>query len=246
MTVLPSQQSRVDFETFAYKALSGSLLASLPGPLLAELVREAKLAALPQGTVVYRGGDEERCGLIVSGMMRQYLVHSSGREVTLRYAGPGVFAGSVIVATGPTASWAQAVIDTSVITFDVAQVRGLAQKHAALAWAMAQEIARTHRELLRVMADTAFGTIRQRTARHILDLALSQAGAHEQSSLPATLVARVTQQELADAVGSVREVVARILHDLRADRLVDSAPGRITVLDPIRLVHEAEFEAAPT
>jgi CRP/FNR family cyclic AMP-dependent transcriptional regulator len=172
-------------------------------------------------------------------------VHSNGREVTLRYAGPGIFAGAVIVASGRTPSWAQAVIDSTIIMFDVEKVRGLAQQHAGLAWAMAQEIARTHRELLRVMADTAFGSIRQRTARHILDLALSETSDHEGSALPADLVAHVTQQELADAVGSVREVVARVLHDLRADGLVDSAPGRITVLDPVRLVKEGNFEATP-
>lgn len=233
------------FEAMAYQALSGSLLASLPGPLLAELVQGGTPVTLPQGRIAYRGGDEERCGLIVSGLCRQYLVHANGREVTLRYAGPGIFAGAVIVASGRTPSWVQAVTDMTTISFNVEKIRGLAQKHAGLAWAMAQEIARTHRELLRVMADTAFGTVRQRTARHILDLALSQAGSLDQSTLPPNLVARITQQELADAVGSVREVIARMLHDLRADGIVDSAPGRITVLDPVRLVKEADSEAIP-
>ncbi len=36
---------------------------------------------------------------------------------------------------------------------------------------------------------------------------------------PSRVVARVSQQELADVVGSAREVVARVLQEFRPDRL---------------------------
>ena len=47
--------------------------------------------------------------------------------------------------------------------------------------------------------------------------------------------ARVTQQALADGVGTVREVVARILRDFREEGIVDTTPGHIRILDPARL-----------
>jgi CRP/FNR family transcriptional regulator len=49
------------------------------------------------------------------------------------------------------------------------------------------------------------------------------------------LVAHVTQQELADAVGSVREVVVRLLRGLREDGLVHTARDEIQLLDVDRL-----------
>ena len=52
------------------------------------------------------------------------------------------------------------------------------------------------------------------------------------------LAARVSQQELADAVGSVREVVARALRDLRAAGIVATAADRVVILDPARLYGE--------
>jgi len=55
----------------------------------------------------------------------------------------------------------------------------------------------------------------------------------------APLVARVSQQELADLVGSVREVVARALRELREDHVVVVARWGITVLDPSRLAERA-------
>jgi CRP/FNR family transcriptional regulator, cyclic AMP receptor protein len=49
------------------------------------------------------------------------------------------------------------------------------------------------------------------------------------------LAGQVTQQELADAVGSVREVVARVLRDFRLARLVATGPDRVHILDPAAL-----------
>jgi CRP/FNR family transcriptional regulator, cyclic AMP receptor protein len=239
MTSQPLDPS-ASFETLTSEALGASLLAGLPEQLLSELLGGAtRLDALPR-EIIYRAGDVERCGLIVSGMVRQYLVHADGREITLRYGGRGIIAGAVIVTSGRTDSWAQAVVNTTLLMFDVDLVRVLAHQHAGLSWAIAQEIARTHRELLRSMADTAFGSIRHRTARHILDLAVT-ATPRMEPDMP--LVARVTQQELADAVGSVREVVGRVVRDFRTEGLIDSKRGTIAIRDAVRLGREANFEA---
>jgi CRP/FNR family transcriptional regulator len=49
----------------------------------------------------------------------------------------------------------------------------------------------------------------------------------------------VSQQELADLVGSVREVVSRALRDLRAEGIVGVTRSGITVLNPSRLAEKA-------
>jgi CRP/FNR family transcriptional regulator len=50
---------------------------------------------------------------------------------------------------------------------------------------------------------------------------------------------RTTQQELADAVGSVREVVTRTLHRLRGEGLIETSRDEIVLLDPVGLSDEA-------
>jgi CRP/FNR family transcriptional regulator, cyclic AMP receptor protein len=57
-------------------------------------------------------------------------------------------------------------------------------------------------------------------------------------------VARVSQQELADAVGSVREVVARVLREFRLAGLVATAPDSVVILDAARLYGESWSSAA--
>jgi len=75
--------------------------------------------------------------------------------------------------------------------------------------------------------------VKQRVASHLLDLASSQ------QRPQAHLVAQVSQQELADAVGSVREVVARVLRDLRLAGMVATSPDSVVILDAAGLHSES-------
>jgi CRP/FNR family transcriptional regulator, cyclic AMP receptor protein len=61
--------------------------------------------------------------------------------------------------------------------------------------------------------------------------------ASETQAGPALVVA-ISQQGLADAVGTVREVVVRALRELRTAGLVRTERDRIVLLDPERLVEE--------
>ena len=60
---------------------------------------------------------------------------------------------------------------------------------------------------------------------HLLDLASEQPQGDR-------LVAAVSQQALADAVGSVREVVVRVLHDLRSEGVIRTSREGIEILVP--------------
>jgi CRP/FNR family transcriptional regulator, cyclic AMP receptor protein len=78
------------------------------------------------------------------------------------------------------------------------------------------------------LSGQAFSSVSQRIARHLLDLASDQRGPH-------LLVAAISQQDLADAVGTAREVVVRILRDLRAQGVVETRREGILIRDPERL-----------
>jgi len=84
------------------------------------------------------------------------------------------------------------------------------------------------------VANWAFATVPQRVARHLLEIA-----AREQEAEGGTLVARVSQQELADLAGSVREVVARALRELRDEGIVRVSRSGISVLDASALAAHA-------
>jgi hypothetical protein len=89
------------------------------------------------------------------------------------------------------------------------------------------------------LSGSAFATVRQRVARHLLDLASERlpepASGHRSGS---ELVVRVSQRELAEAAGTAREVVVRVLRDLRQDGVIRTGRDKIVIADPARLIQE--------
>ena len=224
-------------------ALEASFLAGLPAGALERVLAEATRLEIRAGTTFYGDAEHGQGVLVVGGLMRLYLASAEGRQVTVRYARPGDVVGTAALVGGPSPANAQALTDVSLLTFRLRTLQDLGRSDARVAWAIAEEVTRRLYDTLEVVAGTTFGTVRQRVARHLLDLAAAavsrQAGQASQA-----LVAPVSQQELADAVGSVREVIARALRQLREEGLVETVPHGIALLDPAAL-HAAAWSRSP-
>jgi len=210
------------------RAVGRSFVAGWPAEARQRLLADTMVIDVPAGSIVYRTADVPRVGLVVAGLVRVYLTSVDGRQLTVRYARSGAVLGAPTAIGGPVAVGAQAVIDCALLLLSPGTMRTLASQDARVAWSLAEEVTRLLYGVLDAFAGNAFGSVRQRVARHLLDLAT----ARQQTDV---LVAQVNQQALADAVGSAREVVARTLHDLRAAGLIDTNRAGIVILDADRL-----------
>jgi len=213
-------------------ALARSFLATLATETRDRLFVGATLLDIPAGAVLYRDQESPRFGVVVGGLVRVFLTSAEGRQITVRYARSGAIIGAPTAIGGPVDVSAQALTETALLILNVDAVRSLAKTDPALAWALAEEVTRRLYEVLEAFAGNVFGSVRQRVARHLLDLAADR-------QQGAVLIAPVSQQALADAVGTAREVVARTLHDLRRAGLVDSAKRCIALVDPDGLTEVA-------
>ena len=81
----------------------------------------------------------------------------------------------------------------------------------------------------RIIAVRSLGDITVRLAFDLLDRACAN------QLLSGKLVVRASQQQMADSIGSVREVVARSLRKLRDDGIIATAPNLVRVQDIERL-----------
>jgi CRP/FNR family transcriptional regulator, cyclic AMP receptor protein len=210
-------------------AVARSFLVGLPAELAGRLQAEGERVDYPAGTTVYRAGDDPRAALVV----RVYLSSPGGRQVTVRYTRPGDVLGIAVLVGGPADTSVQAVEPSSVFRISARTLIEAARRDARVSWAIAEELNRRLYEVLEQTAVNAFGSVRQRVAAHLLDLA------SDRQRPGGRLVARVSQQELADAAGSVREVVARALRDLRAAGIVATGADSVMILDPARLYAES-------
>jgi len=213
-------------------AIERSFLAGLPHEAQERLLADSVLLDVPAGSVFYRDEDAPRTGLLVAGLVRVYLTSAEGRQVTVRYARTGDALGVPTAIGGPVPVSAQAITGSGILILNSASIRALAVADPHVAWSVAEEVTRLLYAVLDAFSGNVFGSVRQRLAGHLLDLAAE----HQRDAL---LVAPVNQQALADAVGTAREVVARTLHDLRGAGLVESDKRGIILLDPDRLQQTA-------
>jgi len=205
------------------RIIDSSLLGSLPPPLRDRIVNEAVPLDVPAGSTIYRDEDAPRCALVISGLVRVMLSASDGRSVTVRYARAGELLGVPVIVAGPVPVSVHLVTPARLLMLNVRTMEHLGRTDPAVAWMFAREIARRLYDTLDAVADTAFGSLRQRVARHLLDLAITDRDDR--------LVVPATQQELAEAVGSARPAVARVIAELRALGLLVSSPPGIAILD---------------
>jgi CRP/FNR family transcriptional regulator len=207
------------------RAVEASFLGRLPERTWRSLFVRAREIDAPPKTVLYPETEQARAAhlvLILDGLVRVYRTSRSGREVTLRYARRGDILGlpSVVAEVSPAA--AQAVIPTRVVAMSAQVLRARAQRDSQLAWAMAEEMAGSLFNIQERLAHNVFAPVRSRVARYLLDVATPAA---------AGSVVAASYEDIAGAIGTVREVVARTLAAFRDEGLTRRIDAGIALVD---------------
>jgi CRP/FNR family cyclic AMP-dependent transcriptional regulator len=203
--------------------------AAVPIGTIESLISGGRVVDFQSGVTVYSEAEAERLAVMMRGLLRVYMLAGDGRQVTVRYVRAGDLLGAPALIGGPAPVFVQAVTHGRAFFFEADRVKRAARNDSSLAWALAEESVHRLYDALEELAGNTFASVRQRVARHLLDLATSRLEASR------TLTALVNQQDLANSVGSVREVVARVLADLRSEHLVRTSPGGVEILDPVRM-----------
>ena len=220
-------------DAVARAAIEKSVFGALPTPSLRRLVTDASLLDIPAGAVFIRHGTTPpTVHLLVRGLGRTFLASPTGRQATIRYIREGEVVGSAsLFLAEPMPVGSQVIVDSTLLRLSAKIVREIVATDVHVANAFNREMALRLSAYFRELEETTFGSVRQRLVRHLLHVA----GERQRG---ADLVVQMSQQQLADAVGSVREVVARIVGDLRRDGLLRTVDDGIVITDPTRL--EAE------
>jgi CRP/FNR family cyclic AMP-dependent transcriptional regulator len=194
---------------------------------------EARLGAgigqvhIRQSGFVFRAGQNPKIALIRAGVVRVFIASPSGRQLTIQYARVGDLIG-IATYLACTDDWnAEAITDVDVTLLTIDDLNRAAALNPELPLRIAEHMARWTTEAMRRLADEAGQPMRARVARHLREASLrgpdGRLGAH------------INQQRLANAVGTVREVISRELKALRTIDVIDATSGSVTVLDEGRL-----------
>ncbi len=213
------------------KLVDETFLADLPADAVAPLLVDAVRIEYPAGTYICEQEGMPGIRLIASGLVRISRRGPDGRTVTQRYMRRADIGGIPTVFTGHASGQCHSLVDSTTYQLSVRAWRDTAQRDVRVAHALLREVSRILMVSMEHLATEALATTRQRVVRELLDIAADQQSGSE-------LVVPVTQQELAEGIGSAREVVARVLRGLREERLVETGVRGVVLLDPVRLQSE--------
>jgi CRP/FNR family transcriptional regulator len=199
-----------------YPALSG-----LPDDRLTVLLQPQAVMHLPTGTQVF--AEHQPCQgfpLLLEGSIKVIKLAASGRELMLYRVVPG---GSCIISSscllGHTDYNARGIAETplTLLALPVNVFAALMIEHPPFRDFVFHLFADRIGELMQLVEEVAFARLDWRLAKLIL--------ARNESVLG------VTHQQLADELGSVREIVSRLLKGFAAQGLVSLGREQITVVD---------------
>jgi CRP-like cAMP-binding protein len=188
-------------------ALARSVFSAMPRKEIDSLLAGGHFIEIPARTVIPPSVYASHAALVVDGLARLYVFAPNGREATVGYRRYGDFLMPVNDPLPPVRI--QALTRCQAWLFPIATVNAWLQRDLQFGAALARYFASLHHVGFAEFRFSRFATVRERVARHLVEMAAPDAHGR--------LVAPVSVRELAHSIGSVREVVSREIRRLLRD-----------------------------
>jgi CRP/FNR family transcriptional regulator len=176
--------------------------------------------------VIHKGQAVSGAYLVLSGQLRVYTFTPQGNEATLYFIRPGetcVLALNCLFNDLRYPAWVEASPNTDVAVISGALYRKLFSTEQTIQDMTVKALSTIVFRLMNELEEIHSCNLNQRLASFLLNNASSQGEV------------AMTQQILADHLGTTREVIARLMQQLTAQELVSTKRGIVTIKDTHRL-----------
>ena len=185
-----------------------------------------KTLSFPAGEVILYPGatsPQDPVFRVVEGLVRIQHVDEEGGALTLRFVRPGEFFGEEALAGLERRHFAEAMCDTRVEVIPPGEV-----DHRELTASLARGLALSY-QAIRSLSEQR---LKNRIAAVLLELSDSPLASRDSRGNP---VIRLTHDDIAAAVGSVRETVTKVMGELAREGVVQTGYARVVILRPVTL-----------
>ncbi|GEM89703.1 helix-turn-helix domain-containing protein [Oceanithermus desulfurans] len=174
--------------------------------------------------ILYPGspGPRDRIYRVESGLVRIQSVDDDGNALTLRFVRPGEYFGEEALSGGERRYHAEAAADTRIA--QIHPERMDPQETLNLAVRLALALGQTYDAIQRLVSQR----LKNRIAAALLEFMDTPLAVHDNKG---RVMIHVTHDEIASAVGSVRETVTKVVGELVREGLIKSGYGRVMLLD---------------
>ncbi len=200
-----------------------------------EIIGQGRLQNLNPGEVLFRQGDRaERSFLVLAGRLKLGKLHELGKEVLVRYIGPGELTAMITVLQGrdyPVS--AEAVEATRVAGWDKQTMLRFMATYPPVSLNMIRNSLDRLEELQNRYLELHAEQVEQRIARSLLRI-MKQSGRRSGDEI--VIDFPISRQELADYTGTTLYTVSRTLSAWEKKGWVKSKRERIIIANPHALV----------
>lgn len=191
--------------------------------LLKEFQQTAVYTRIPAGKDVFYEGDQASAiALLISGVVRVYRIGETGREITLYRFGLGgscVLTANAILSQQSFPAIATVEQDAEGVMIPAAIFRDWVKRYDLWREFVFDLYSQRLLAVMDIVDEVAFGRMDVRLAVFLVNQF------NAQSCL------KITHQEIADELGSSREVISRLLENFASEGLIRVGRGSIEILD---------------
>lgn len=201
------------------------LFEQLSDEELATLESLAVTRSYPKNTVLINEGDQANAMYFIdSGKVRVFVSDDQGKELILNTMGEGEYFGELSLLDDETRS--ASVITTEKATFSIIYKDDFSDalmKNPALALSLLKNLTGRVRQLTANIKTLALEDVYGRIRKTLLSLAQDEGDIQ-------VVTEKLTQQDIANRIGSSREMVARILKDLQIGGYIEIEKKQIRIM----------------
>ena len=200
------------------------LFALLSDHQLSALFPAIQHRSYPRHSFMLRAGEKaDALYIIMAGRAKVVVDDGEGREVTLTLIGPNEFFGEMaLIDDKPRSASVEAIDVCEVLYISKAAFMSCLKDNFEVAMLILRAVVARLREADRKIASLALMDVHGRVARLIIELAREVDG---------NWVVDTGSEEMARMVGASREMVSRVLKEMRENNLIRRDKRRIIVLD---------------
>lgn len=212
------------------------LFASLDEPTVEHLLSRAFTKRYSPGEIVCMENDPPK-GLFIckSGRLKAAKISPAGREQVIRYFGPGeTFNEAGAIAQTPVPATITAVEESELLMVPPDKLLSLLEHEPGLTYALCRMLAQRVQYLVSLVENLSLKSVETRVAEYLLS-------AEEGGAVPRTIW--FSHAELAARLGTVPDVLGRVLRNLERDGLVSASRRTIRLLDAEGLAERIEVNS---
>lgn len=192
----------------------------LPGELVQALAAHGNTRAYKAGAILIHEGDlGDALFILLEGRLRAYGSSEDGREVVLSEYGPGTFVGELSSDGQPRSASVRTLVPSTCCVVPGAQLRTFMADHPDFAVELSKKLVRLVRRLTEQVKMLALQDVYGRMVRVLMEL--SDPVGDER-----VVREKLTQQDIAERIGSSREMVNRVMKDLSTGGYIVVRDGR--------------------